>query len=30
MMYMVPSELAKLKADSAKFYADTLKAAGVQ
>lgn len=28
MMYMVPSELAKLKADAAKFYADALKAAG--
>jgi carboxypeptidase C (cathepsin A) len=29
MMYMVPSELAKLKADAAKFYEATLKAAGV-
>ena len=29
MMYMVPSELAKLKADAAKFYAATLQAAGV-
>ncbi len=29
MMYMVPSELAKLKADSAKFYESTLKSAGV-
>ncbi len=28
MMYMVPSELAKLKADAAKFYAETLKAVG--
>ena len=28
MMYMVPTELAKLKADAKKFYADTLKAAG--
>jgi carboxypeptidase C (cathepsin A) len=30
MMYMVPSELAKLKADAAKFYAGTLAAAGVK
>ena len=29
MMYMVPAELAKLKADAAKFYAETLHAAGV-
>jgi carboxypeptidase C (cathepsin A) len=29
MMYMVPSELAKLKADAARFYDATLKAAGV-
>ena len=29
MMYMVPSELAKLKADAAKFYDATLKSAGV-
>ncbi len=28
MMYMVPVELARLKADAAKFYAETLKAAG--
>ena len=30
MIYMVPSELAKLKADAAKFYDATLKAAGVR
>jgi carboxypeptidase C (cathepsin A) len=30
MMYMVPSELGKLKADSAKFYDTTLKAAGIR
>ncbi|MEI6105688.1 MAG: peptidase S10 [Opitutae bacterium] len=30
MMYMVPAELAKLKADAAKFYAETLHAAGVK
>jgi carboxypeptidase C (cathepsin A) len=30
MMYMVPSELGKLKADSAKFYDTTLKAAGIK
>jgi carboxypeptidase C (cathepsin A) len=30
MMYMVPSELAKLKADAAKFYTATLQAAGVR
>ena len=30
MMYMVPAELAKLKADAAKFYAGTLQAAGVK
>jgi carboxypeptidase C (cathepsin A) len=30
MMYMVPSELAKLKADATKFYDATLKAAGVR
>ena len=30
MMYMVPSELAKLKADAVKFYDATLKAAGVR
>jgi carboxypeptidase C (cathepsin A) len=30
MMYMVPSELAKLKADAAKFYQATLKAAGLR
>jgi len=30
MMYMVPSELAKLKTDAAKFYEATLKAAGVK
>jgi len=29
MMYMVPSELRKLKADAAAFYAATLKSAGV-
>jgi len=29
MMYMVPSELAKLKTDAAKFYAETLHEAGV-
>ncbi len=29
MVYMVPSELAKFKADSASFYQDTLKDAGV-
>ena len=29
MMYMVPSELTKLKADAVKFYDATLKAAGV-
>ncbi len=28
MMYMVPAELAKMKIDAAKFYADTLSAAG--
>ncbi len=28
MMYMVPTELAKLKVDAAKWYADALKAAG--
>ena len=30
MMYMVPSELAKLKADAAKFYDATLKSVGVR
>jgi carboxypeptidase C (cathepsin A) len=30
MMYMVPAELAKLKADATRFYADTLQAAGVK
>lgn len=30
MMYMVPSELAKLKADAVKFYDTTLRAAGVK
>ncbi|MDB6113841.1 MAG: peptidase [Lacunisphaera sp.] len=30
MMYMVPAELAKLKADATKFYANTLRAAGVK
>ena len=30
MIYMVPSELAKLKADAAKFYDATLTAAGVK
>ncbi len=29
MMYMVPTELVKLKADAVKFYETTLKAAGV-
>ena len=28
MMYMVPAELAKMKTDAAKFYAEALKAAG--
>lgn len=28
MMYMVPAELAKLKVDATKFYAEALKAAG--
>lgn len=30
MMYMVPTELAKLKVDAAKFYDATLKSAGVR
>ncbi len=30
MMYMVPTELAKLKTDAAKFYDATLKAVGVR
>jgi carboxypeptidase C (cathepsin A) len=30
MMYMVPTELAKLKTDAAKFYDATLKSAGVR
>lgn len=30
MMYMVPTELAKLKTDAAKFYMATLQAAGVK
>jgi carboxypeptidase C (cathepsin A) len=30
MMYMVPTELAKLKTDAAKFYDSTLKSAGVR
>lgn len=30
MMYMVPTELAKLKTDAAKWYAAALKSAGVQ
>jgi carboxypeptidase C (cathepsin A) len=30
MMYMVPVELAKLKADAAKFYRETLQAVGVK
>ena len=30
MMYMVPTELARLKADAAKFYRETLLAAGVK
>ena len=30
MIYMVPSELAKLKADAVKFYDATLKSAGVR
>ena len=30
MMYMVPAELAKLKADGVKFYDATLQAAGVR
>jgi carboxypeptidase C (cathepsin A) len=30
MMYMVPAELAKLKADAAKFYRESLAAAGVK
>lgn len=30
MMYMVPTELAKLKVDAAKFYDATLKAVGVR
>jgi hypothetical protein len=29
-MYMVPSELKKLKADAVKFYDATLTAAGVK
>jgi carboxypeptidase C (cathepsin A) len=30
MMYMVPSELAKLKADATRFYDTTLKAVGIK
>lgn len=30
MMYMVPAELAKLKVDAGKWYADALQAAGVR
>ena len=30
MMYMVPTELVKLKADAAKFYRETLQAVGVK
>jgi hypothetical protein len=29
-MYMVPTELAKLKVDAARFYAATLQAVGVR
>jgi hypothetical protein len=30
MIYMVPSQLAKLKTDAATFYSETLQAAGVK